>query len=35
MRDQLSQLVYSTDQGRIKEPKEQAEIPQGDGIVRI
>lgn len=35
MRDQLSQLVYTTDQGRINEPKEQAEVPQGDGIVRI
>lgn len=35
MRDQLSRLVYSTDQGRINEPTPAAEIPQGDGIVRI
>ncbi|MCH8491629.1 MAG: stress response translation initiation inhibitor YciH [Idiomarina sp.] len=35
IRDQLSQLVYSTDQGRIKEPEQQPDIPQGDGIVRI
>jgi translation initiation factor 1 len=28
-------LVYSTDKGRIDQPKPQAEIPTGDGIVRI
>lgn len=28
-------LVYSTDKGRIDEPKEQAEAPKGDGVVRI
>ncbi|AZQ11339.1 MULTISPECIES: stress response translation initiation inhibitor YciH [Shewanella] len=28
-------LVYSTDKGRIDEPKEQAEVPKGDGVVRI
>jgi len=34
MRIDDSVLVFSTDQGRIKEaPKE--EIPQGDGVVRI
>ncbi|MFO1388557.1 stress response translation initiation inhibitor YciH [Cellvibrio sp.] len=30
-----SRLVYSTDGGRIKEQKQPAAIPQGDGIVRI
>lgn len=35
MRDQLSQLVFTTEQGRI-EPETEAEIvPEGDGIVRI
>lgn len=28
-------LVYSTDKGRIDEPKTQAEVPTCDGIVRI
>jgi len=28
-------LVYSTDKGRIDAPKEEAEVPKGDGIVRI
>ena len=28
-------LVYSTDAGRIAQPKEQVERPKGDGIVRI
>lgn len=28
-------LVYSTDKGRIDEPKAEAEVPKGDGIVRI
>ena len=35
MRDANSRLVYSTDTGRIEEPKEKAERPKGDGIVRI
>ncbi len=35
MRDTNSRLVYSTDTGRIDEPKEVAERPKGDGIVRI
>ncbi|EGV04905.1 translation initiation factor Sui1 domain protein [Haemophilus pittmaniae HK 85] len=30
-----STLVYSTDVGRIKEPKRSLERPRGDGIVRI
>ncbi|WP_363323534.1 stress response translation initiation inhibitor YciH [uncultured Pseudoteredinibacter sp.] len=30
-----SRLVYSTDQGRVKEEKEVANAPEGDGIVRI
>ena len=30
-----SHLVYSTESGRIKADKPQAQIPQGDGIVRI
>jgi translation initiation factor 1 len=30
-----SDLVYSTDIGRIKKEKEVQNIPQGDGIVRI
>ncbi|WP_020209361.1 stress response translation initiation inhibitor YciH [Gilvimarinus chinensis] len=30
-----SRLVYSTDQGRIKEEKTEPEAPSGDGIVRI
>ncbi|WP_144214611.1 stress response translation initiation inhibitor YciH [Shewanella donghaensis] len=28
-------LVYSTDGGKIDQPKATAEIPEGDGIVRI
>ncbi|HBH15526.1 MAG TPA: stress response translation initiation inhibitor YciH, partial [Leclercia adecarboxylata] len=35
MRDTNSRLVYSTDAGRIDEPKAVAERPKGDGIVRI
>ncbi|RUO22654.1 stress response translation initiation inhibitor YciH [Aliidiomarina iranensis] len=35
MRDQLSRLVYSTDQGRIGEPEAEPVIPETDGIVRI
>lgn len=35
MSDSNSRLVYSTDGGRIDEPKEKAERPKGDGIVRI
>ncbi len=35
MSDSNSRLVYSTDSGRIDEPKEKAERPKGDGIVRI
>lgn len=35
MRDTNSRLVYSTDTGRIDEPKAVAERPKGDGIVRI
>ncbi|RTE87537.1 MULTISPECIES: stress response translation initiation inhibitor YciH [Gammaproteobacteria] len=34
-KDQLSQLVYSTDTGRIDQEKEPESIPDGDGIVRI
>lgn len=35
MKDDNSRLVYSTDTGRIDEPKAQPERPKGDGIVRI
>jgi len=35
MSDSNSRLVYSTDSGRIDEPKPVAERPTGDGIVRI
>ena len=35
MKDDNSRLVYSTDSGRIDEPKPVAERPKGDGIVRI
>jgi translation initiation factor 1 len=35
MNDSNSRLVYSTDSGRIDEPKAAAERPKGDGIVRI
>jgi translation initiation factor 1 len=34
-RDKNSRLVYSTDQGRIKETPEKPSLPTGDGIVRI
>ncbi|MDR3433704.1 MAG: stress response translation initiation inhibitor YciH [Rouxiella aceris] len=33
--DNNSRLVYSTDSGRIDEPKAKVERPKGDGIVRI
>jgi len=35
MNDSNSRLVYSTDSGRIDEPKAVVERPKGDGIVRI
>lgn len=35
MKDNNSRLVYSTDKGRIDEPKAEAVRPKGDGIVRI
>jgi len=35
MSDSNSRLVYSTDSGRIDEPKQITERPKGDGIVRI
>lgn len=35
MNDSNSRLVYSTDSGRIDEPKAVPVRPQGDGIVRI
>ncbi|WP_394128959.1 stress response translation initiation inhibitor YciH [Shewanella maritima] len=28
-------LVYSTDKGRIEQPEQAEQVPQGDGIVRI
>lgn len=34
-RDENSQLVYSTETGRIKPEEEKAARPKGDGIVRI
>lgn len=34
-REKNSRLVYSTDQGRIKEAPEKPSLPTGDGIVRI
>lgn len=34
-KDQLSQMVYSTDQGRISPEPESEEVPEGDGIVRL
>ncbi len=35
LKDQLSQLVYSTDQGRI-EPEQQAEqVPETDGTIKL
>lgn len=30
-----SNLVYSTEFGRVKQTTEEAEVPKGDGIVRI
>lgn len=30
-----NRLVYSTESGRIDQPKEQVQRPKGDGIVRI
>lgn len=35
MNDSNSRLVYSTETGRIDEPKVVAERPKGDGIIRI
>lgn len=35
MTDSNSRLVYSTESGRIDEPKAKVECPKGDGIVRI
>lgn len=35
MKDSNSRLVYSTDGGRIDEPKQQQVRPKGDGVVRI
>lgn len=35
MNDENSRLVYSTETGRIDEPKEKSVRPKGDGIVRI
>lgn len=35
MNDANSRLVYSTESGRIDEPKAVTERPKGDGIVRI
>jgi len=35
MNDSNSRLVYSTDSGRIAEPKATPVRPKGDGIVRI
>lgn len=35
MNDSNSRLVYSTDKGRIDEPKAVVERAKGDGIVRI
>lgn len=34
-KDQLSQLVYSTEQGKIPPEPEPEVVPQGDGIVRL
>jgi len=33
--DDNSRLVYSTETGRIDEPKAKVERPKGDGVVRI
>ncbi|ADO48754.1 stress response translation initiation inhibitor YciH [[Enterobacter] lignolyticus] len=35
MSDSNSRLVYSTETGRIDEPKAAVERPKGDGVVRI
>lgn len=35
MKKSNSRLVYSTDQGKIKEEKPSPTIPKGDGIIRI
>lgn len=35
LNDQLSQLVYSTDAGRIEPNKAEPSPPTGDGVVRI
>lgn len=35
MKDENSRLVYSTDSGRIEQPKVSAARPKGDGVVRI
>ncbi|EPQ0970547.1 stress response translation initiation inhibitor YciH [Citrobacter farmeri] len=35
MNDSNSRLVYSTESGRIDEPRAARERPKGDGIVRI
>ncbi|AJZ89730.1 stress response translation initiation inhibitor YciH [Cedecea neteri] len=35
MKDNNSRLVYSTETGRIEEPKAEVQRPKGDGIVRI
>lgn len=35
MKDDNSRLVYSTETGRIDEPKAEAVRPKGDGVVRI
>lgn len=34
-KNQLSQMVYSTDSGRIEPEKEPEQIPESDGIVRL
>lgn len=35
LQDQLNQLVYSTDQGRINPEPEAEEIPESDGCIRL
>jgi len=35
IKDQLSQLVYSTDQGRIEPDQPQEAIPESDGFIKI
>jgi len=35
MADNNSRLVYSTESGRIDEPRPQTQRPKGDGIVRL